>query len=157
MAPILGLAASMPAIGQARAAVRAFRERMAERILYGTMSRQSEKPAAQIRLARAEVQVRQTELLVRDVVREVMERRDEATLEERGRWLASYAYAVDQSKRVLQSIAEASGAHAHFQSHPLQRAVRDANTMACHVVFDLDGRLETYGRAMLGLEPNGML
>jgi hypothetical protein len=57
----------------------------------------------------------------------------------------------------LQSIAEASGAHAHFQSHPLQRAVRDVNTMACHVVFDLDQNLERLGKAMLGQEPKGLL
>jgi hypothetical protein len=35
--------------------------------------------------------------------------------------------------------------------------VRDANTMACHVIFDLDSRLENMGRTMLGLEPEGIL
>jgi alkylation response protein AidB-like acyl-CoA dehydrogenase len=157
MSPILALAASMPAVGQARAAVRMFRERMTERILYGTASKQSDKPASQIRLARAEIEVHQAELLLRDLVRDVMERRNRATEADRGRWLGSYAYAVDQSKRVLQSIAEASGAHAHFQSHPLQRAVRDVNTMACHVIFDLDARLEIHGRTALGLPANGIL
>jgi len=154
MIPILGLAAAMPAVGQARVAVQRFREHMSERILYGTASKQSEKPAAQIRLARAAVEVRQAELLLRDVVGEAMELRERATALDRARWLASYALAVDQSKRVLQSIAEASGAHAHFASHPLQRAVRDVNTMACHVVFDLDARLENLGKTLLGLEPN---
>lgn len=157
MIPILGLAAAMPSIGQALAAIEGFRKRMADRILYGTLTKQADKPAAQMRLARAEIEMRQTVLLVRDVVREIMALRDAATPPDRARWLASYAHAVDQSKRVLQSLCEASGAHAHFQSHPLQRAVRDANTMACHVVFDLDSRLETHGRAMLGLEPNGIL
>jgi alkylation response protein AidB-like acyl-CoA dehydrogenase len=112
---------------------------------------------SQARLARAEIEVRQAEGLLRDVVQEVMEIRNDATECDRARWLASYAFAVDQSKRVLQSIAEASGAHGHFQSHPLQRAVRDANTMACHAIFDLDSRLETYGRTLLGLEPEGIL
>jgi alkylation response protein AidB-like acyl-CoA dehydrogenase len=157
MIPILGLAAAMPSVGQARAAVRGFRQHMSERILYGTGARQSEKPLAQARLARAEIEAREAELLLRDVVAEIMALRAEATETDRARWLASYAYAVDQSKRVLQSIAEASGAHAHFQSHPLQRAVRDVNTMACHVVFDLDARLETFGRTLLGLPANGIL
>ena len=157
MIPILALAASMPAVGQARAAVKRFRDTMQERILYGSADKQADKPAAQIRLARADIEARQAELLLRDVVREVMQLRTDATVDDRARWVASFAYAVDQSKRVLQSIAEASGAHAHFQSHPLQRAVRDVNTMACHVVFDLDQNLERLGKAMLGQEPNGLL
>jgi len=157
MIPILALAAAMPAVGQAKAAVQRFREHMSERILYFTTTRQSDKPAAQIRLARAELDVQQAELLLRSVVQDVMALRDRATRADRARWVASYAFAVDQSKRVLQSIAEASGAHAHFQSHPLQRAVRDINTIACHVVFDLDSRLENFGKTMLGLEPEGLI
>lgn len=45
-----------------------------------------------------------------------------------------------------------SGAHAHFQDNPLQRAQREVNTLACHFVFDLDGKLESYGRLLLGQE-----
>jgi len=157
MIPILALAAAMPAVGQARAAINRFREAMSGRIMYGTMDKQADRPAAQIRLARAELEVLGAELLLRDAVREVMELRENATPQDRARWVAMYALAVDQSKRVLQSIAEVSGAKAHFETHPLQRAVRDMNTLACHVVFDLDSRLELMGRAMLGHELKGLL
>jgi len=155
MIPILGLAASMPAVGQAKTAVERFRNAMTDRILYGSGHKQSEKPAAQIRLARAEIEVRQAEGLLRQSVDEIMTLRDCATTGDLTRWLANYALAVDQSKRVLQSILEASGAHAHFLSHPLQRAVRDINTLACHTVFDLDARLENYGKTLLGIEIEG--
>ena len=101
--------------------------------------------------------MRQAELLLRDCVAEIQDLRDRATVADRARWAASMAMAVDQSKRVVQSLAEASGASAHFRSHPLQRAVRDLNTLACHVVFDLDGRLEIHGRTLLGMEPRGMV
>ncbi len=157
MLPILCLAASMPAVGQARAGVRAFRERMQERIRYGSKVAQAEKPAAQMRLARADLEAGQAEALLRGAVEEVMTLRDEATIADRARWSASFALAVDQSKRVLQSLSEASGASAHFLDHPLQRAVRDVNTISCHVVFDLDQRLEMYGRALLGREPGGLV
>ncbi len=157
MLPILCMAASMPAVGQARAAVRAFRARMQERVLMGSGVKQSEKPAAQIRLARAEIEVRQAEALLRETVAEVQSLRGRATIADRARWSASFAYAVDQSKRVLLSLAEASGAIAHYQDNPLQRAVRDVNTLACHMVFDLDGRLEMHGRTMVGLEPGGFV
>jgi alkylation response protein AidB-like acyl-CoA dehydrogenase len=157
MLPILGLAAAMPALGQAKMAVRRFQESILERVLYAVGTKQADKPAAQMRLARAEIEIRQDELLLRQVVDEVMELRELAKPSDRARWLGAYAFVVDQSKRVLQSIAEASGAHAHFQSHPLQRAVRDINTLSCHVVFDLDARLEIMGKTMLGGEPEGLL
>jgi hypothetical protein len=56
---------------------------------------------------------------------------------------------------VIQDIAEASGASAHFQSHALQRALRDANVATCHMVFDLDTGRETYGKLLLGMEVSG--
>lgn len=155
MIPILALAASMPAVGQARAAVRGFRERMQERVLYATDALQAEKPASQMRLARAEIEVREAEEQVRRVAADVMARRDRTTPEDRGRWVASLAYAVDCSKRVIASVAEASGASAHFLDHPLQRAKRDVDTLSCHTIFDLDSRLESYGRTLLGLDPQG--
>lgn len=157
MLPILGLTAALPALGQARAAVRGFRERMQQRVLLSSGAKQSEKPAAQIRLARADLEVRQTELLLRDVVADVQRLRSDCTAQDRARWLAACALAVDQSKRVLLSLSEASGASAHFQSHPLQRAVRDVNTLSCHVIFELDSRLEIHGRTLLGLPPGGMV
>jgi len=157
MLPILGLAASMVAVGQARAAVRGFQERMQQRILLTSGVKQSQKPAAQIRLARADLEVRQAEGLLRALVAEVQQVRNEATIADRARWAATFALAVDQSKRVLLSLAEASGASAHFQSHPLQRAVRDVATLSCHAIFELDSRLEIYGRTLLGREPGGMV
>lgn len=157
MLPILCLAASMPAVGQARAAVRAFGERIQERLLMSSGEKQSDKPAAQMRLARAAIEVGQAEESLRKAVADVMSLRASATIEDRARWSASFAHAVHQSKRAIQSIAEASGASAHFQSHPLQRAVRDLNTLSCHVVFDLDHRFEMYGRTMVGLAPGGFV
>ena len=156
MLPILTLAAAMPALGQARTAVRNFRERLAKRSLL-TGIKQVDKPAAQMRLARAQVEVRAAELLMRDTIADVCTRRNSATIEDRARWAAQLAMAVDQCKRVIQTVIEASGAHAHFLDHPLQRALRDVNTISCHVVFDLDGRLEAFGRLLLGKDSGGAL
>jgi len=152
MLPILGLAASMPAVGQARAAVARFRDSISQRVMYGSAAKQLDKPAAHIRLGRAEIEARQAENLLRESVTEMMELREQASPETRTRWMANYAYAVHQSKRVLADIADASGASAHFSNHPLQRAVRDVNTMSSHIVFDIDSRLETHGRVLLGLD-----
>jgi len=153
MIPILVLAAAMPVIGQARAVVRDFRERLLTHVRMGPGAvKQSEKPALQRRLAAAAIEIRQAELLLRDVASEVGELRDRATLTQRARWIASGAHALHQAKRVIQDVAEASGASAHFQQHPLQRALRDANVASCHIVFDRDGQQELYGKLLLGVE-----
>lgn len=156
MLPILTLAATMPALGQARMAVQMFRERLAQRSLL-TGVKQAGKPAAQIRLGRAEVEVHGAELLARDTIADVCARRNTATMEDRARWAAQLAMTVDRCKHVIQTVIEASGAHAHFLNHPLQRALRDINTISCHMVFDLDGRLEAFGRLLLGMDSGGAL
>ncbi len=157
MVPILMLAASLPVVGTARAAVRGFRERLEGRTRAYSTTPEAEKPALQMRLGRAALEVRQAELLLRDVVSEVMTLRADASLEDRARWSACYTQAVHQSRRVVLDVAEASGASAHFQTHPLQRAARDVNVMACHVAFDADARHELYGRMLLGLDANVQL
>ena len=86
-----------------------------------------------------------------------MELRNRATPTQRAGWAAAFAHIAQQSRRILLEISEASGASAHYQKHPLQRAVRDVNTTSGHVVFDLDAQREQYGRLLLGLEPRGGL
>ena len=153
MMPILTLAAAMPALGQARTVVRLFREYLTTRVLIETGGKQAERPASQMRLARAEVEVREVELLLRNTVEGLCIKRNTATLEDRARWATQLALAVDQCKRIIQSVCEASGAHSHFLDSPFQHAWRDVNTMSCHVVFDLDSKLQTYGRTLLGIDP----
>jgi alkylation response protein AidB-like acyl-CoA dehydrogenase len=153
MIPILVLAASMPVIGQARAVVRGFRERLLTHVRMGPGAvRQAEKPALQRRLARAEIEIRQAEMLLRDAVTDLCALRNRATRPQRARWIASGAHALHQARRVIQDVAEASGASAHFQRNPLQRALRDANVAGCHIVFDLDAQYELYGKLLLGIE-----
>ena len=156
MSPILGLAASMPAVGQARAGLRRFREEVHTRKTYGGGATQSTRASVQARLGKLTLLVEESEGLLRRVTDEVMALRNEAGPKERTRWLASLARAVHKSREALSEIAEVSGASAHFDSHPLQRAVRDVNTLSAHTVFDLDQRMEDYGRTLLGLSPTGL-
>ncbi len=157
MLPVLGLAAAMPALGQARTCVRLFREKLEERMAPGGSAARRVGPSSQIRLARAEVQVQQCYLLLRNLVQEVCELRDKATRVDRTRWATQLAYAVNECKGVISYVSEASGASAHFQTSPMQRAMRDINTIGAHVVFDLDARLELYGAALLGQDIPGIL
>jgi 3-hydroxy-9,10-secoandrosta-1,3,5(10)-triene-9,17-dione monooxygenase len=157
MLPILVAAASMPVIGQARARVQGFKDRLMNHVRPGAVIQKlGEKPAAQMRLAKAAVEQHQAELLLRDVLSEARALRSRATHEQRASWVAKGAHAIHQARQVIQDIAEASGASAHFQSHALQRALRDANVATCHLVFDLDTGRETYGKLLLGMEVQGV-
>ncbi|HEY0942566.1 MAG TPA: hypothetical protein VGE08_20940 [Steroidobacter sp.] len=157
MLPVLGLSAAMPALGQARTCVRIFRERLEERLASRSPAARRVGPASQMRLARAEVEVQQVYLLLKNLVAEVCELRNRATRVDRTRWATQLAYAVHQSKSIVSYVCEASGATAHFQTHPMQRAARDVNVIGSHIVFDLDARLELHGAALLGQEIPGIL
>ena len=155
MIPILMTAAAMPIIGRAGHVARAFGERLKGRMRLNSPGKAAaEKPAAQMRLANAHLEARQAEQTLRDVVTQVMERRDQATLLERARWSASITHAVHQARRVVQDVAEASGASTHFLREPLQRSLRDVQVASCHVAFDHDAQRELYGRLLLGHEPS---
>ena len=156
MFPLLACAAALPAVGQARGLVERFRERVAERVTM-TGGRQATQSASQIRLAEVETQAHAAELLLRDGVRDLCALRDSATPTDRLRIRARIARAVHLSRSVADAVAQASGASAHFLDHPIQRAVRDLNTLSCHVVFNLDATNELYGRALLGKEPENPL
>ena len=155
--PILLIAATTPAIGAARRCVDIFRQRLDQRVVVNAGTKQIDKPAAQIRLARAELTVRSCVDRVRELGAELMEARDRSSREDRARWVATMATIMHDCRSTALAVSEASGANAHFLDHPLQRAVRDLNTMSGHIAFDLDSALENYGRITLGMEPSSPL
>lgn len=155
MLPTLGLAAALPVLGQARACVRMFKERLLDRMAVKGTRRVG--TASYMRLAKAEMQVEQAYLLLRALVEDVMKIRNQSTRLDRTRWATQLAYAVSECKEAVNYICEAAGASGHFQSSPLGRAQRDINVVGAHIVFDLDARLELHGAAMLGEEIPGIL
>ena len=157
MLPFLAVTAAIPAVGAARGAVAAFRERLSVRNLHGTETKQAEKPAAQMRLARADFLAKSAEMLVRHVARANVAlgaRETPASIPERIELRLMVAEAMGQCREAISIICEASGAGSHFLDNPIQRALRDVNVMANHVVYDLDGARELHGRALIGLPPN---
>ena len=119
-----------------------------------------DKPAAQMRLARADLLRRSAESTVRRAAREAvalgaLDEPDQTG--ERIRVRAEIAHAVAQCVDAVRGCCEAVGSSVHALSHPLQRALRDIQVMQSHVVFDLDVATELHGRALVGLPPNSML
>lgn len=160
MLPFLGITAAIPAVGLARSAVAAFRERLDLRIVHGTTTKQGEKPAAQMRLAEADMHARTAEILLRDAARQCMDlgrKGGPFTPEERIHLRVQIAFVMDASRRAIRMVCEGAGSSAQALSSPLQRALRDINVMSSHIVYDLDLALELQGRALVGLPPNTAL
>ena len=61
---------------------------------------------------------------------------------------------VRESRNIVRDVTEASGASAHNLTSPMQRSMRDLETLSGHTVFDLDISTESYGRLLLGLPSN---
>ena len=60
------------------------------------------------------------------------------------------AYTVHESRSLIADLMEACGASAHFLTNPLQRAKRDVDIAAGHVVFDYDVGRELAGALAIG-------
>ncbi len=155
---VLCLTAATPLVGGAGGAFAAYRERLAARVLaYSLGERQVEKPAAQVRLARADADLRAARLLLEDCVRTLdeaygpngagMARPDRSILR------MSTTTAVHTAKQAVASLCDAAGGSIHLLDQPLQRFQRDLNTGVGHAVFDADRAAEVHGRILVGLEP----
>jgi 3-hydroxy-9,10-secoandrosta-1,3,5(10)-triene-9,17-dione monooxygenase len=155
--PFLALTAAIPVIGAARGAIDHYRALITAGMVAGTDSRKADRPPAQMRLARACLVVDTAEQVLRDVVRMLDQQAaspDPTGTVERMRERARIAHAVDLCRGAVAELCAASGSSAHQVGNPLQRSFRDVNTMASHVVFDMDIATEGYGRTLLGLQPN---
>lgn len=60
------------------------------------------------------------------------------------------ARTVHECRAIIADLLEAAGASAHFLSSPLQRAKRDVDIAAGHVVFDYDTSRELAGALAIG-------
>jgi indole-3-acetate monooxygenase len=65
----------------------------------------------------------------------------------------SSTYAIHQAREVADIVFHAAGATAIYESHPLERRMRDIITVSQHLQARLQ-HYETVGQALLGLEPD---
>jgi alkylation response protein AidB-like acyl-CoA dehydrogenase len=160
MLPLLCLGAAIPALGAARACVEHLRLHLAEHVTVGTPVVQAERPAAQMRLGRAQVMTSTAELVLRNAAREGYALADVAEPQqtsERIRIRAQIAYAVGLCREAITIACECAGSSLHFLTNPMQRYKRDIEVMSSHIVYDFDQASELHGRALLGLPPNAAI
>lgn len=155
MVPALALLAAMPAFGSAERVTELYAERLAGRVLAYEGVMQKDKPIAQARLAEARVRLRALRGLLADAVDEIetiVATGDPVPRPMRGEARLAAAHIVAESRAVIGSLFEASGASVHFLDSPLQRFKRDVDALAGHVVFDYDTSRELAGALTLGLK-----
>lgn len=160
MLPNLCVTASIPVLGAARQAVRLCTERLATHVKLGAKEKTVDKPAAQMRLARADLLARSAERTIRWAAAEnirVGEIDEPEQTRERIRLRAEIAVAVKQCVDSVRTCCEAVGSSVHALDNPMQRLLRDVQVMQSHIVYDLDVATELHGRALVGLPPNAAL
>jgi 3-hydroxy-9,10-secoandrosta-1,3,5(10)-triene-9,17-dione monooxygenase len=153
MVPALALTAAMPVLGAAEKVVELYQERVQERVLAYSGVAQKDQPAAQIRLGDARVRLRALSALVADTaagIERIVAAGDRVPRAVRADARAAAAHTVHESRAVIADLLEASGASAQFLSNPLQRAKRDVDVAAGHVIFDYDLSRELSGALSIG-------
>lgn len=148
--PVLGFAAGLPILGAAQMALAEFSGQVRRKIENNELRAGTPLPDVSGVIGEAALKIDTAELVLRDVMADVMAKRNNSTNEERGNWLSRMAYAVFTCKEAVLQISEETGASGGFLSNPIQRAVRDISIATNHVVFSKTSRYGDVGRAMLG-------
>ena len=159
LVPILGFASALSMLGAAYSALEAYETQMKAKIsaneLRGGGPLLAEgKPGV---LGEAALNVSTSELILRDVLRDVMAHRDQATREQRGGWMSRMAHAVFMARSAVQEIASISGAGGSRLESPIQKSLRDISTGSNHLIFDRESRYADYGRSRLEQPIQSML
>ena len=145
--PILLFAAAVPILGAARGALAAYSERVTAKIeATGVVKGEGNFGL----IAQAALAVDAAELVMRDVLRDVMEQRHDATAETRSVWASRITNAVFMCRDATNTIASLGGAGGAMLDNPIQRFARDINTASNHVVFEREGRYGDYARQLFG-------
>lgn len=153
MVPALSLLAAMPALGSAERVIDLYAERLSERVLAYEGVKQKDKPIAQAHLGEAQVRVRALRALLCETVdslENAVLAGDPVPKPLRAQARLTAAHIVHESREVIAMLLGASGAGAHFLTNPLQRAKRDVDVLAGHVIFDYDTSRELAGALAIG-------
>ncbi|MEM9041220.1 MAG: hypothetical protein AAGD33_15085 [Actinomycetota bacterium] len=151
LTPILGFASALSVLGAAQGALDEYCAQTKAKIAAnvqragGVMTNEG-KPSV---VAAAALTIEAAELLLRDVLRDVMEQRNAASPDTRSGWLSRMAHAVFMCREAVQDIVSVTGAGGLRLESPIQRALRDITTGSNHIIFDRETRYADHGRTLL--------
>lgn len=143
-------------IGIARAALEAFTAAYKKKIGAWADEHVAEQSAAFMRLGEAYAEVDGAEALLLATCTEIDALADGTGMPmlDRARHVRNIAHAAHRCRTAVNSLFEASGGSAIYDSYELQRLWRDINAAAAHNSFVRERAATNFGRAALGLPPS---
>ena len=149
-----GFALTAVPLGIARATVAGLKNTAQNRRAAPPRPAMSEQPFIQYTVAKAEAMVEASLLAVRAAFVAVWEevQGGTASLESRARLRRASVHAVEGSCDAVTMCYRAAGGAALFEANDFERALRDVNAAAGHIVFQR-GMMEDAGRVAMGLPP----
>ena len=154
---LFGFVNGATALGIAQGAVEDFTGVMRARVATATGRQLADLATMQIRVAEAATLVDAAETLVLkdcDEAMRIAEAGKLATMEEKTRWRRDAAFAVRMSVKAIDMLFAGAGGSAIGETHPLQRALRDAHAAQGHIGLNWDANGTMFGRVALGLDPD---
>ncbi len=142
------------ALGIADGALERFRERLTTKLRAVSFKAGDQQVGAQLRYADSAAEVDAAGLIVdRDMAEMTADAKAgrDATIEQRGRYRRDAAWVIRVCAGAVARLQPAAGAHAIFLDDPMQRALRDVQSMSAHIVANWDQAGESFARVMTGL------
>jgi alkylation response protein AidB-like acyl-CoA dehydrogenase len=148
--PVLGFAAGLPILGAAQMALAEFTDQVRKKI--ASNATRMGMPLADVSgfVGEAALTLEACETVMRNVLVQVMEKRNQSTDAERNYWLSRISWVAHTCRQVASQISAETGASGGHLSNPIQRAVRDISIATNHAVFAKSARYNEVGKAMLG-------
>jgi alkylation response protein AidB-like acyl-CoA dehydrogenase len=152
---LASLIAGAAGIGVGEWAIDDLLERLATRKPRYSKDVQGQSEVEQVRFADIAIEMRAASLLYQeasDMTGAACRGERELSVLERARIRMEVAHSVELARDVVRRVSDDSGSRTHFLHEPLQRAVRDIQTLSSHVVFNKDTNGALYAKAALGWE-----
>jgi 3-hydroxy-9,10-secoandrosta-1,3,5(10)-triene-9,17-dione monooxygenase len=149
-----------PVLGMARGALDVFETKTRTRVSALLQEQVAKMVGPQIRIASAAAAIDAALALARQDIRELIDRGrrgDTFSDEDRVRFRRDHAYVVNLAYDATMMLARAAGASSLFDSHPMQRYMRDVHAGAMQLIANWDEQAEAYGRVRMGMEPNSQM
>ncbi|HKT20057.1 MAG TPA: acyl-CoA dehydrogenase family protein [Stellaceae bacterium] len=153
---LFGFVNGATALGIAQGAAEEFTDATRARIATASGRHVADFATMQLRVAEAATLVDAAETLMLkdcDEAMAIAEAGRLASEAEKVRWRRDGAFAVRMSVRAVDILFAGAGGSAIVETHPLQRALRDAHAAQGHIGLNWDVNGTMYGRVALGLDP----
>jgi alkylation response protein AidB-like acyl-CoA dehydrogenase len=159
--PVLALILVGPLLGLGRAALKPAIEKAPKRaVSYTRLATQTESTAFQLKIAEAAMTLDDAILHAHrgaDDIDGWAARRETMDYATRARVRADTGWTSTKVREAISLILDAHGASGFADSSPMQRIWRDANTAGRHAVVNPLVNQEVYGKALLGIGPEGQV